>query len=141
MLYRKQNYYRMSIDNFTVLRAVLTFNSIHNMIMDTCRDEAEWVQAHGWSNNSRPCFLGLCCLYGAAAHLDELRAEGLSREDVWTLRNSLIEFSHRWKLGGRPFPHPFAVRMYILMSKAERFLNHLNSVKRIRDVPNQGSAS
>ncbi|KAM6483474.1 hypothetical protein HDV62DRAFT_328646 [Trichoderma sp. SZMC 28011] len=122
MLYRKQNYYRMSIDNFTVLRAVLTFNSIHNMIMDTCRDEAEWVQAHGWSNNSRPCFLGLCCLYGAAAHLDELRAEGLSREDVWTLRNSLVEFSHRWKLG-------------------ERFLNHLNSVNRIRNVPNQGSAT
>ncbi|KAL7959509.1 hypothetical protein V8C34DRAFT_113654 [Trichoderma compactum] len=141
MLYRKQNYYRMSIDNFNVLRAVLTFNSIHNMIMDTCRDEAEWVQAHGWSNNSRPCFLGLCCLYGAAAHLDELRAEGLSREDVWTLRNSLVEFSHRWKLGGMPFSRPFAVRMQNLMVKAESFLKHLSSVKRINDVQNQGGAS
>ncbi|KAK4084264.1 uncharacterized protein Triagg1_744 [Trichoderma aggressivum f. europaeum] len=119
MLYRKQNYYRMSIDNFNVLRAVLTFNSIHNMIMDTCRDEAEWVQAHGWSNNSRPCFLGLCCLYGAAAHLDELRAEGLAREDIWTLRNSLAEFSNRWKLGdhaGDRRPDPKAKTAVLLSS-------------------------
>ncbi|KAL7909105.1 hypothetical protein GGI35DRAFT_427230 [Trichoderma velutinum] len=112
MLYRKQNYYRMSIDN---PRAILTFNCVHNMIMDTCRDEAEWVQAHGWFNNTRPCFLGLCCLYGAAAHLDELRVEGMSTEDIWTLRNSLLEFSNRWKLG-------------------ESFLSHLNSIKRISSV-------
>ncbi|KAL7933271.1 hypothetical protein V8C35DRAFT_322622 [Trichoderma chlorosporum] len=115
MLYRKQNYYRMSINN---PKTILTFNCVHNMIIDTCRGEAEWVQVHGWLNNSRPCFLGLCCLYGAAAHLDELCLEGLSTEDVWTIRNSLIGFSNRWKLG-------------------ETFLSHLNSSKNINSLRNQ----
>ncbi|UKZ75060.1 hypothetical protein TrVFT333_002732 [Trichoderma virens FT-333] len=103
MLYRKQSYYRMPIDN---PKAALTFNCVHNMIMDTCRDEAEWVQAHGWSNNTRPCFFGLCCLYGAAAQLNELRLEGLSTEDIWTLRNSLLSFSNRWRLGGEKLFKP-----------------------------------
>ncbi|KAL6864059.1 hypothetical protein J3F83DRAFT_767047 [Trichoderma novae-zelandiae] len=97
MLYRKHDYYKTSVNN---PKTILTFRCAHNMIMETCRAEAEWVQRHGWLNNSRPCFLGLCCLYGAAAHLDELCLEGLSTEDMWTLRNSLMGFSSRWKLGG-----------------------------------------
>lgn len=95
MLYRTNDYYKLSSDN---PKSILTFNCAHNMIMETCRAEAEWVHKHGWLNNSRPCFLGLCCLYGAAVHLDGL--DGLSADDAWTLRNSLMGFSARWKLGG-----------------------------------------
>ncbi|KAL7949435.1 hypothetical protein V8C42DRAFT_212200 [Trichoderma barbatum] len=119
MLYRKHNYYKMSINN---PKTILTFNCAHNMIIETCRAEAEWVQAHGWTNNSRPCFLGLCCLYGAAAHLDELCLEGLSPEDIWTLRNSLLGFTNRWKLG-------------------ESFLRHLDSIKRAGNLRNQVNAA
>jgi hypothetical protein len=88
------------------------------MIIETCRAEAEWIQRHGWLNNSRPCFLGLCCLYGAAAHLDELCQDALSTEDMWALRNSLLAFSTRWKLGGMIFfstRDVHAIKMNILI--------------------------
>jgi hypothetical protein len=138
MLYRKQSYYRMPIDN---PKAALTFNCVHNMIMDTCRDEAEWVQAHGWSNNTRPCFFGLCCLYGAAAQLNELRLEGLSTEDIWTLRNSLLSFSNRWRLGGECFSYTRDVNMNVLTAQIENFLSHLNSMKSMSNTPSQISAT
>ncbi|KAL7814467.1 hypothetical protein V8C26DRAFT_421411 [Trichoderma gracile] len=98
MLYRRKEYYNASSNN---PKTIMAFKCARNMIMETCRAEADWVRRHGWLNNSRPCFLGLCCLYGAAAHLNELSLQGLSTQDTWTLRDSLLGLSARWKLGGR----------------------------------------
>ncbi|KAL7810346.1 hypothetical protein V8C44DRAFT_333020 [Trichoderma aethiopicum] len=104
-LYRRQEYYKTSIIN---PKTIMAFKCAQNMILETCRAEADWVRRHGWLKNSRPCFLGLCCLYGAAAHLNKLSLQGLSTEDVWILRSSLLGFLARWKLG-------------------DNFLRHLNS--------------
>ncbi|UKZ91176.1 uncharacterized protein TrAFT101_006170 [Trichoderma asperellum] len=108
MLYRTNDYYKVSRNN---PKSILTFNCARNMIIETCRAESEWLKRHGWFNSTRPCFIGLCCLYGAAAHLDELCADGLSAEDKGTLRNAVSGFAARWKI-------------------SDSFLRHLDSAKR-----------
>lgn len=97
MLYRTNDYYKVSRNN---PKSILTFNCARNMIIETCRAESEWLKRHGWFNSTRPCFIGLCCLYGAAAHLDELCADGLSAEDKGILRNAVSGFAARWKISG-----------------------------------------
>ncbi|KAK1247488.1 hypothetical protein MKX07_002397 [Trichoderma sp. CBMAI-0711] len=52
MLYRSKEYYKASTHN---PKTIMEFKCAHNMIMETCRAEADWVQRHGWLNNSRPC--------------------------------------------------------------------------------------
>ncbi|KAL6905059.1 hypothetical protein GGI43DRAFT_421299 [Trichoderma evansii] len=109
MLYRTNDYYKVSRHN---PKSTLTFNCARNMIIETCRAESEWLQKHGWFNSTRPCFIGLCCLYGAAAHLDELCTDGLSIEDKGILRHAVSDFSRRWKI-------------------SDNFLHHLDSAKRV----------
>lgn len=97
MLYRTNDYYKVSRHN---PKTILTFNCARNMIIETCSAESEWLQRHGWFNSTRPCFIGLCCLYGAAAHLDGLCVDGLSAEDRGILRNAVSDFARRWKISG-----------------------------------------
>ncbi|KAL7926089.1 hypothetical protein ACQKWADRAFT_281736 [Trichoderma austrokoningii] len=108
MLYRTNDYYKVARHN---AKSMLTFNCARNMIIETCRAESEWLQRYGWFNSTRPCFIGLCCLYGAAAHLDGLCEDGLSAEDRSTLRNAVCDFARRWKI-------------------SDDFLRHLDSAKR-----------
>lgn len=109
MLYRTNDYYKVAMDN---PKSILTFTCARNMIIETCRAESVWLEKHGWLNSSRPCFIGLCCLYGAAAHLDGLCVDGLPAEDRNILRNAVSEFAMRWKI-------------------SENFLRHLDSAKRV----------
>ncbi|KAM5520318.1 hypothetical protein FOXYSP1_18742 [Fusarium oxysporum f. sp. phaseoli] len=72
---------------------------VHNMIFDTFHTEGEILRSRGWSNTSRPCFLGICCLQGAAIRVDRLYVGGLTSEHLEELRCTLEAFSTRWKLG------------------------------------------
>ncbi|EXM16629.1 hypothetical protein FOTG_15060 [Fusarium oxysporum f. sp. vasinfectum 25433] len=72
---------------------------VHNMIFDTFHTEGEILRSRGWSNTSRPCFLGICCLQGAAIRVDRLYVDGLTSEHLEELRCTLEAFSTRWKLG------------------------------------------
>lgn len=74
---------------------------VHNMIFDTFHTEGEILRSRGWSNTSRPCFLGICCLQGAAIRVDKLYVDGLTSEHLEELRCTLEAFSTRWKLGGK----------------------------------------
>ncbi|RSL71585.1 hypothetical protein CEP54_001264 [Fusarium duplospermum] len=73
--------------------------SVYNMAFDTFHTEGEIVRNRGWSNTSRPCFLGICCLQGAAIRMDRLYVDGLAGEHLKELRSTLESFSTRWKLG------------------------------------------
>lgn len=140
MLYRTNDYYKVARNN---PKSMLTFNCARNMIIETCRAESEWLQRHGWFNSTRPCFIGLCCLYGAAAHLDELCVDGLSAEDKSILRNAVSDFSRRWKISGMTllgFFLPFFLlisammalqRIHILINETDNFLRHLDLAKRV----------
>lgn len=97
MLYRTNDYYKVARQN---PKSILTFTCTRNMIIETCRAESEWLEKNGWFNSTRPCFIGLCCLYGAAAHLDELCVDGLPAEDRSILRNAVSDFARRWKISG-----------------------------------------
>ncbi|KAI8715307.1 Zn(2)-C6 fungal-type domain-containing protein [Fusarium sp. LHS14.1] len=73
--------------------------SVYNIVFDTFHTEGEIVRCKGWVNNSRPCFIGICCLQGAAIRMDRLYVNGLAGEDLKELRSTLESFSTRWKLG------------------------------------------
>ncbi|KAI8661409.1 Zn(2)-C6 fungal-type domain-containing protein [Fusarium keratoplasticum] len=73
--------------------------SVYNIVFDTFHTEGEIVRRRGWVNDSRPCFIGICCLQGAAIRMDRLYVDGLVGEDLMELRSTLESFSTRWKLG------------------------------------------
>lgn len=75
--------------------------SVYNIVFDTFYTEGEIVRCKGWVNNNRPCFIGICCLQGAAIRMDRLYVDGLAGEDLKELRSTLESFSTRWKLGGK----------------------------------------
>lgn len=97
VLYRKTDYLRGATIN---TGSNLAVTSAYNLIIDTCRVESDLLQRHGWHNNRRPCFLGLCCLLAASVNLDQLCSNGLADGDMKQLEDTLTGFSSRWKLGG-----------------------------------------
>ncbi|KAG8416766.1 hypothetical protein J3459_013672 [Metarhizium acridum] len=96
VLYRKTNYLKSATGD---AKSNIAATCAYNLIIDTCRVESELLQRHGWHNNRRPCFLGLCCLLAASVHLDHLCPNGLKNGDAQHLRHALTGFSSRWKLG------------------------------------------
>ncbi|KAJ3461508.1 hypothetical protein MRS44_010061 [Fusarium solani] len=73
--------------------------SVYNIVFDTFHTEGEIVRRRGWINNSRPCFIGICCLQGAAIRMDRLCVDDVAGEHLGELRSTLESFSTRWKLG------------------------------------------
>jgi hypothetical protein len=147
MLYRTNDYYKVSRHN---PKTILTFNCARNVIIETCRAESEWHQSHGWFNSTRPCFIGLCCLYGAAAHLDELCVDGLSPDDRGILRHAVSGFARRWKISGMKLCFSLsalaavALRntdLCVLTDSTDNFLHRLDSAKRVSGNSGQLSCS
>lgn len=73
------------------------------MVFETCRTEGDIILSKGWSNTSRPCFLGICCLYGAAVQLGRLQVQvHRLKVEAWEeLKYALNNFSARWRIGGK----------------------------------------
>lgn len=88
--------------------------SVYNIVFDTFHTEGEIVRRRGWINNSRPCFIGICCLQGAAIRMDRLCVDDVAGEHLGELRSTLESFSTRWKLGGKTCNTDYSTRILIV---------------------------
>ena len=82
------------------------------------------MRTNGWRTAKRPCFLGICCLYGAAVQLHHMYDGGLPSEQLQELKGIIGDFRGRWRLGGTlnldSLRHQFSQRHRILSSYPSR---------------------